>query len=108
MYLKEGGYLYLLRKISFFNTFLICFWEKIYDFFSYTLKKELVFKLFFLERKVYGYYANTSFTLSAASWNCTAECTAKPELSMISLANSALVPCNLTIIGTWMESPIFL
>ncbi len=52
-------------------------------------------------------YANTSFTLSAASCNNTAECTFNPESSMIFFASSAFVPCKRTMIGTGIV-PMFL
>ena len=54
------------------------------------------------------FYPSTSWTLSAASLNSTTEITSRPLSSMSSLASTALVPCNLTMMGTWIASPIFL
>lgn len=50
---------------------------------------------------------STSFTNRAASSSLIAEYTFKPDRSMISFPCSALVPCNRTMIGTFI-SPILL
>ena len=50
----------------------------------------------------YDFFASTSVTLMAASLNETADITESPELSIISFASMAFVPCNLTMTGTFI------